>query len=198
MILFEEGAIQDKLILNRPEKKNALNKETCEQILFTLERAKDTKAASLLLQGAGNTFCSGADLKEDLSIIFPLMLEVFKALYYFPKPIVAYVEGYCLAGGMGLIATADIVCSHPDAIYGLPEVKKNIVPKMVTQLLGKIIDSKYMLELALTGEFISAERAYHIGLINRIGDPIILEPSPALAEIKKYYRDSSPKFNLTL
>lgn len=166
MIIKEKNFI----ILNRPEKKNAMNRPLVDAFLKALDEEEKSRSNYVIIKGAGCTFCSGADLKEDLEVVFPAIKTLFDRLKVFPKPIISYVEGYCLAGGMGLIALSDLVYSHPHAIFGLPEIKKDIVPAMVYDLLKPILNPRHLNELAYLGEFIDAKRAFEMGLINHISD----------------------------
>lgn len=172
------------IILNRPEKKNALNHALVEAFLKALDEEKKSPSNYLIIKGAGSTFCSGADLKEDLEKLFPHIKSLFERLKSFPKPVISYVEGYCLAGGMGLIAASDLVYAHPHAQFGLPEIKKNIVPAMVYGLLKPILNPRHLNELAYTGDFIDAKRAYEIGLINQVGDVPEIIDTETLKKIK--------------
>lgn len=166
MILRENNFI----ILNRPEKKNAMNFSLVDAFLKALDEEEKGHSNYIVIKGAGCTFCSGADLKEDLEKLFPRINQLFERIKSFPKPVISYVEGYCLAGGMGLIAASDLVYSHPHAQFGLPEIKRDIVPAMVYGLLKPVLNPRHLNELAYFGNFIDAKRAYEIGLVNHVGE----------------------------
>lgn len=184
MILKETSNGIGQIILNRPEKKNALNRSLIDAFIKALEEESRNDSRYLLIKGAGNTYCSGADLNENFNELLPHLKTLYEQLASFPKPIISYVEGYCLAGGMGLIALSDLVYAHPHAKFGLPEIKKGIVPAKVYTLLKPILNPRHLNELAYTGEFISATRAYEIGLINHIGELPTLPPSDVLLKIR--------------
>ena len=82
------------------------------------------------------------------------------------KPILAAVEGYCLAGGIGLCLSSDIVIASEDAQFGTPEIKRGLWPYMVTAVLIRNVGRKKALELCMTGDRISAAEAERIGMIN--------------------------------
>jgi len=180
-MILKEG---NQIILNRPEKKNALNLALIDAFIKALEEEEKSGSHYIVIKGAGGTFCSGADLKEDLEILFPQIKELFERLKSFPKPVISYVEGYCLAGGMGIIAASDLVYAHLNAQFGLPEVKRNIVPKMVYGLLKNRLSPLHLNELAYTGNFIDAQRAYEIGLVNHVGEMPELPDTDTLIKIK--------------
>ena len=180
-MILKEG---NYIILNRPEKKNAMNHALVEAFLKALDEEELSPSNYIIIKGAGSTFCSGADLNEDLEQLFPQIKKLFLRIKSFPKPIISYVEGYCLAGGMGLIAASDLVYAHPHAQFGLPEVKKDIVPAMVYGLLKSVLNPRHLNELAFVGDFIDAKRAYEMGLINHVGDVPELIDTETLRKIK--------------
>ena len=87
-------------------------------------------------------------------------------------PLVARVNGACMAGGMGLMAMCDMVVAAPHAIFGLPEVKVGVFPAQVLSVLNGLIGARALTELCVTGEPISAQEALQLGLINRVADDL--------------------------
>lgn len=167
------------LLLNRPEKKNALNGDLVAGLRDGLERAAaDADVRVVLLRGAGSDFCSGADLAElervadlgpeasleDASVLG----DLFVALRRHPKPVVAAVHGRALAGGAGLATACDLVLASADAQLGYPEVHLGFVPAMVMTILVRKVGEARAFELATLGERLSAEHAREIGLVNRV------------------------------
>lgn len=167
------------LLLNRPEKKNALNSDLVAGLRDGLERAAaDADVRVVLLRGAGSDFCSGADLAElervadlgpeasleDASVLG----DLFVALRRHPKPVVAAVHGRALAGGAGLATACDLVLASADAQLGYPEVHLGFVPAMVMTILVRKVGEARAFELATLGERLSAEHAREIGLVNRV------------------------------
>lgn len=163
------------LSINRPESRNAMNKGVAEQISSALDRLDSDDSLSIaILTGANNNFCSGMDLKGYLRGESPVipgrgfggLTERVSA-----KPIIAAVEGYALAGGFELVLSCDLVVAGKTAKFGIPEVKRGLVAGAGGLIrLPRQLPQKIALEMALTGDFISAERALSLGLINRVSD----------------------------
>ena len=172
--------------INRPEAKNAMTKAAAEGIAEAMDRldAEDELRVGILT-GAGGTFCSGMDLKGFLRGESPSIEgRGFGGVVQAPpkKPLIAAVEGYALAGGLELMIACDLVVAHKDAKFGIPEVKRGLVAAAGgVMMLPDQIPERVAMELALTGDFIGAERAYELGLINRIADGSALDGALALA-----------------
>jgi methylglutaconyl-CoA hydratase len=172
-----DGAIA-RITLNRPEKRNALNDELIGMLKDTLAlAAEEEQVRVVLLTGAGQDFCSGADLAAldraaDAGVLDHLataheLADLFLAIRHHPKPIVAAVRGRALAGGCGLATACDLILAEESAQFGYPEVKIGFIPAMVMAILRRSISEKRAFELLTTGESIRALEAQAIGLINR-------------------------------
>ena len=164
------------ITINRPKAKNSINLAVATGIaeaMDELDRNDDIRAA--ILCGAEGTFCSGMDLKAFVSGELPVIPgRGFAGVAQAPprKPLIAAVEGYALAGGFELAIACDLVVAASDAKFGIPEVKRGLVAGAGGLLrLPRQIPSRIAMELALTGDFISAERAYELGMINRVVEP---------------------------
>lgn len=164
------------ITINRPKAKNSINLAVATGIaeaMDELDRNDDIRAA--ILCGAEGTFCSGMDLKAFVSGELPVIPgRGFAGVAEAPprKPLIAAVEGYALAGGFELAIACDLVVAASDAKFGIPEVKRGLVAGAGGLLrLPRQIPSRIAMELALTGDFISAERAYELGMINRVVEP---------------------------
>jgi enoyl-CoA hydratase len=172
--------------INRPEAKNAMTKAAAEGIAAAMDRldAEDDLRVGIIT-GAGGTFCSGMDLKGFLRGERPSVDgRGFGGVVEAPpqKPLIAAVEGYALAGGLELMIACDLVVAHKDAKFGIPEVKRGLVAAAGgVMMLPDQIPERVALELALTGDFIGAERAYQLGLINAVTEGPALEAAKALA-----------------
>ena len=172
--------------INRPEAKNAMTKAAAEGIAAAMDRldAEDELRVGILT-GAGGTFCSGMDLKGFLRGESPTVEgRGFGGVVQAPpkKPLIAAVEGYALAGGLELMIACDPVVAHKDAKFGIPEAKRGLVAAAGgVMMLPDQIPERVAMELALTGDFIGAERAYQIGLINESVDGPALDGAKALA-----------------
>ena len=172
--------------INRPEAKNAMSKAAAEGIAAAMDRldAEDDLRVAILT-GAGGTFCSGMDLKGFLRGESPTVEgRGFGGVVQAPpaKPLIAAVEGYALAGGLELMIACDLVVADKGAKFGIPEVKRGLVAAAGgVMMLPDQIPERIAMELALTGEFIDAARAYELGLINQVSDGSALADAKALA-----------------
>lgn len=172
-------AVKDKVAtvtINRPERRNAMTPDVMIGLKSCFDRAgADPEVSAVLLTGAGGNFCAGADLggtfgaqksfldmHEDRRHFADLLLKMNQCR----KPILGAVEGYCLAGGMGLCLSSDVVIASEDAQFGLPEIKRGLWPYMVTAVLIRNVGRKKAAELCMTGERIPAAEAERIGMIN--------------------------------
>ena len=169
------------LTLNRPDKRNALNDALIGSLAEALTAAGDDESLrAIVIRGAGNDFCSGADLEsikrladasyeENLADARRLM-ELFRLIRTTPIPVIAAVCGRALAGGAGLATACDLVLAARSARFGYPEVKIGFVPAMVMALLRRNIGEKHAFELSTMGFEFTAERACELGLVNRVID----------------------------
>ncbi|MEZ5305837.1 MAG: enoyl-CoA hydratase-related protein [Pyrinomonadaceae bacterium] len=173
----ENGVLQ--ITLNRPEKRNALNDALISGLKNAFVSARDNaEIHAVLIRGAGNDFCSGADLSAlqkiaQSSITENLedaesLAELFLLIREFPRPVVAAVHGNALAGGCGLATACDLVLASDDALFGYPEVKIGFVPAIVMAILRRNISEKRSFELITKGFSFTAQEALEMGLINRV------------------------------
>jgi E-phenylitaconyl-CoA hydratase len=179
-IIFERNGPVATITLNRPEKMNALDPATYEEItqaFADIERDRDILVG--IITGAGDrAFTAGADLKlmhtGDESggggggEWAPWRPDRWDFGLTTSKPLIAAVNGYALAGGLELALICDIRIASPNAIFGTPEVKWNLLHGFGAYRLPRIISLSHAMEMLLTGEFIDAETALRIGLISRI------------------------------
>jgi methylglutaconyl-CoA hydratase len=167
------------LVLNRPAKRNALDRRTIAELraaITACDLAADVRV--VVLRGAGADFCAGADLAELLaSADLPPeenerrameLGDVFLALRALPKVTVAVVRGRALAGGCGLATACDLVVAHPEAQFGYPEIQRGFVPAMVLTMLRRAAGEKVAFELVATGRIMTAEEALRAGLVSRV------------------------------
>jgi enoyl-CoA hydratase len=164
------------ITINRPGARNAVNAEVARGVAAALDAldASDTLNAGVLT-GAGGTFSAGMDLKAFLTGESPAIPgRGFAGLTEAPpaKPLIAAVEGYALAGGCEMALSCDLIVAAEDAKFGLPEVKRGLVAAAGGLLrLPRKIPYQIAMELALTGGFLDARRAYDFGLANRLTEP---------------------------
>lgn len=172
--------------MNRPEAKNAMNKSQAEGIAAAMDRLEaDNDLRCAILTGAGNTFCSGMDLKGFLRGERPSIEgRGFGGLTEWTpsKPVIAAVDGYALAGGMEMAMSCDLIVASAGAKFGIPEAKRSLAAAAGGLIkLPRQIPPRIAMELALTGDFIDAQRAYELGFINRIVEGPALEGAKELA-----------------
>ena len=175
-VLFSVESKVATIRINRPERRNALNPDVMSGLNGYLDQAgADPDIAAIVLTGAGGNFCAGADLGGGLGGEQSFLEQHDERGHYAgllvkmnrcKKPILAAVEGYCLAGGMGLCLSSDVVVAGEDARFGLPEIKRGLWPYMVTAVLIRNVGRKKAAELCMTGERISAAEAERIGIVN--------------------------------
>jgi enoyl-CoA hydratase len=161
--------------LNRPRVLNALSASLMEELVDAFEKLDNDETISvLILTGGESVFATGIDLKEiaeasHIDLILSRRFELWDRFRRISKPIIAAVSGYCLGGGNELAMNCDIIIASDTAIFGQPEVNVGIMPGAGgTQRLTKIVGKFRAMELILTGNSISAEEAYRIGLVNKI------------------------------
>ncbi len=173
-----EGAVRH-LVLNRPDKRNAIDGAMVEALLDQIAAADlASEVRVIALRGAGTDFCSGADLGELLASAeqpaeanaasAERLGQVFTALRELPKPVVAVVHGRAFAGGCGLATACDMILARDDALFGYPEVHRGFVPAMVMAMLRRAVGEKAAFDLVTTGRSITAQEALRLGLISRV------------------------------
>jgi enoyl-CoA hydratase len=163
------------LRLNRPEARNAMSPElsaAIETALDDVEGARDV--AAVVITGTGSVFCAGADLRVIASGGGSGIMTKrggFAGLTQrdFPKPVIAAVQGVAVAGGFELVLACDLVVAANDAAFGLPEAARGLLAAAGGPIrLAKRVPLAVALEIGMTGEPISAARAYELGLVNRL------------------------------
>ena len=167
------------LTLNRPDKRNAMDRIMVDALLEALAHADlSAEVRVVALRGAGSDFSAGADLAELLeSVDLPAQQnaasaarlgQVFLAMRKLPKPVVAVVHGRAVAGGLGLATACDLVLAREDASFGYPEVQRGFVPAMVIAMLRRAVGEKVAFDLVATGRMLTAQEALAVGLISRV------------------------------
>ena len=190
MVDYEVRGHVALLTLNRPEARNAINGEVAQAMdahLDTLEADPDVWVA--VLAANGPVFCAGADLK---AINSGKAAELATAKGGFGgivdrqrrKPIIAAVDGLATAGGCEIALSCDMIVASTTAAFGLAEVKRNLVAAGGgLYRLPKLVGKNVALEVALTAENLTAERAYQLGMVNRVTEPgQALDGALAMAE----------------
>jgi methylglutaconyl-CoA hydratase len=160
------------LTLDSPANRNALSTALVRELLDALAGAlTDPAVRVVVLSHTGPVFCSGADLKETAAarasgrIPADVMGDVLAALWEFPKPVVARVGGPARAGGLGLIAAADIAVCTREATFAFTEVRLGVIPAIISATVLPRLAPRAAAELFLTGEVFDGVRAAEVGLV---------------------------------
>ncbi|MGP0052592.1 MAG: crotonase/enoyl-CoA hydratase family protein [Solirubrobacteraceae bacterium] len=161
--------------INRPEQRNAINAAVAAGIAAALDELDADGAVSIgVLTGAGRGFCSGMDLRAFVAGERPWVGDRgFAGITQraATKPLIAAIEGFAVAGGLEVALACDLIVAARGARLGIPEVKRSLVAAGGGLLrLPRVLPRNVAMELALTGDPIEAERAYELGLVNRLAD----------------------------
>jgi len=177
-LLFEKVNKIAKITINRPEKLNALNAETFSELNHLLDFLQnDNSILVVIITGSGEkAFVAGADIKElsnldtNNGVKFSLFGQsVFNKIENLSKPVIAAVNGFALGGGCELALACHIRYASENAKFGQPEVNLGVIPGYGgTQRLARQIGKGRALEYILTGDIITAQEAYSIGLVNKV------------------------------
>jgi methylglutaconyl-CoA hydratase len=168
----------ETIVLDRPERRNALNPVLIAELIRAFEHADATDAGVVILTGAGSAFCAGLDLEHLQTMHQRTAAEhradseqiarLFRTLYDMETPTIAAVNGPAIAGGTGLATICDFTLAVPQAKFGYTEVRIGFVPAIVSSFLLRQLGEKKARELLLTGRVIGAEEALGLGLVTRI------------------------------
>jgi enoyl-CoA hydratase/carnithine racemase len=160
--------------IDRPDERNALNENVMQGLLDVLAAADSGPTRVVVIRGAGGTFCSGGDLKSMAANFgegpqayregFSGLSNLMERMVDTGALVVAAVEGYCLAGGMGLAAACDLVLASEEATFGMPEVDIGLFPAQALVPIMRTVTEKRGLKLLFTGEHIDAASAHEMGL----------------------------------
>jgi enoyl-CoA hydratase len=178
MVDYEVRGRIGVLKINRPDKKNAVNGDVAQGMEAAIDKLEaDPEVWLGVLTGEGNVFCAGADLKainEGRAGELATERGGFAgiAARKRSKPIIAAVDGPALAGGTEIVLSCDLVVASTSASFGIPEAKRSLVAAAGGLFrLPRLLPRNIALEMGLTGDPISAERAHHFGLVNELCEP---------------------------
>ena len=188
-VLYDVAERVAVLTLNRPGALNALSDALLAALKAALARAADDAAVKVVvIRGAGKVFCAGHDLKEMqagraaadkgaayFADLFGRCGEVMQMIPALPQPVIAQVHGIATAAGCQLVASCDMAVAAADARFGVNGVNIGLFCSTPMVALSRNVPRKQAFEMLTTGEFVTAERAREIGLINRIAAPEALE-----------------------
>ncbi|HEX2530141.1 MAG TPA: enoyl-CoA hydratase/isomerase family protein [Burkholderiaceae bacterium] len=165
------------LTIDRIERRNAINANVLNRMRQALQSAgTDSAVRAVVITGAGErAFCSGADLQEpsfrfDYAQPYQWMADLLREARRCVVPLIARVNGACLAGGMGLLAMCDLAVAARHATFGLPEVKIGVFPAQVLSVLQHKLPRSVLTEMCITGEPIDAAQALACGLVNHVAE----------------------------
>ena len=223
---FDVSVSEDELVLHatidRPSQHNAMNENVMVGLKDALDAADDSSVRLVVLSGAGGTFCSGGDLTEMSKLIdadpqeyreyLSSISEIMAKLRDTDALTLAAIEGYCLAGGMGLAQSCDIVVAEDEATFGTPEKESGLFPMQVLSPIMRSVHQKKGMWMMFTGEKFGAEEAERIGLLSKIyptkefddklGDLIdtLVNASPTAISMGKeaYYSQEDMEFDDSL
>lgn len=205
MAKYENLKVESKdgicyITINRPDKLNALNRQTVQEIGLAIKQAKeDTSVFGIILTGEGpKAFAAGADIKEFMGLsgeqgkaMAKAGQEVFQSIEDCPKPVIAAVNGFALGGGCELAMSCHLRIASDNAQFGQPEVNLGLIPGYGgTQRLVRYLGKTKALELMMTADRINAQQALQMGLVNYIVSPDTL--STKCVEILCTIRTKSP------
>ena len=178
-IRVERRGSVGRVVLARPERKNAIDREMAESLFDALGRCEaDPQMRIVHLSADGDDFSAGLDVTALARLLdeppetqradaeaFGRVLLAMRALM---KPVVCSVHGRALSSGVGLALASDIVLAHEDAEFGFTEVRLGFVPALLMPLLRRTVGEKRAADLVLTGRIIAADEAEQVGLVSRV------------------------------
>lgn len=178
VLLYEVKNKVAYITLNRPEQMNALNGELIEKLLAAFKDVDENPDIWMaVIRANGKAFSAGNDLKEKRVKIKeelegkrerPTTNVVYDAQIKIRKPIIAAINGYCLAQGTGLALNADIRIASEDSLFGWPQVKRGISSVSGPTILAKLVPKNVAFEYLFTGDFITAQRALELNIVNKV------------------------------
>ncbi|UCG11558.1 MAG: enoyl-CoA hydratase [Deltaproteobacteria bacterium] len=189
-----------EILLNRPEKRNSLSLNLLEEMIHALEAlALNQEVKVVVIRGNGPVFSAGHDLREltggdieDYRRIFATCMKMMLLLSEVPQPVIAGVHGIATAAGCQLVAACDLAVAAADTLFATPGTKIGFFCSTPMVPLSRVVGRKKALEMLFTGEFISAQEAMQIGLVNRV------VPAHELDEAVQGLADHICKFSRTV
>lgn len=168
------------LTIDREDRRNAITSGVLEGIAQGIEEAqRDETLRAIVLTGSGTkAFCAGADLQDgkmfelDPSRPHHALAQLLRKARQCPVPLVARVNGACVAGGMALLAMCDLAVAAEHAVFGLPEVKIGVFPAQVLAMIQHQLPRRVLARLCLTGQPVAAAQALAVGLVNDVSSDV--------------------------
>jgi enoyl-CoA hydratase/carnithine racemase len=196
-ILIEQRDAVLWLTINREARRNAVSHGVLAALTHAIDAAQTHRALrAIVITGAGDkAFCAGADLQTDKAFTTDYseprghLAQLLRSAHMSTVPLIARVNGACMAGGIGLLSMCDLAIASTHAVFGLPEVKIGLFPAQVLSVLQHLIPRRKLAEMCLTGEPITSAQALEFGLVNYVDDNVdqrlqwllerLLDKSPA-------------------
>ncbi len=174
-LIVESEAGVVRITLNRPERRNAIGTQMVNELLWALDDARDDESVrSVVITGAGNSFCAGGDFQQMTAGTDANELpfkgdykDLLLRLWRGEKPVIARVNGHAMGGGLGLVAACTFAVAADDAKLGTPEIKVGLFPFMIMALLERLMGRRALVEMMLSGRHLSGEEAARLGLVNK-------------------------------
>lgn len=190
LLVSSEGGVA-RLVLNRPERRNAIGTQMVNELCWALEdAAADDAVRSVVITGAGNAFCAGGDFQQMTAGAEAGELpfkgdykDLLLRLWRSDKPVVARVNGHAMGGGLGLVAACTFAVAANDAKLATPEIKVGLFPFMILALLERLVPRRALVEMMLSGRTLSGDEAAKLGLVNKA------VPADSLDAAVKEYTD---------
>ncbi len=175
-ILVEQDGPVAYVTMNRPKKRNALSLDHMRELISCFKGVGEGKEAQVvILRGEGPAFCAGHDLSEMVGRdpefyrhLFDVCCELMETVQSIPQPVIAEVHATATAAGCQLAATCDLVVAAEEARFATPGVRIGLFCSTPMVALSRAVGQKKSMEMLLTGDFISAEEALAVGLVNRV------------------------------
>lgn len=199
LLLRDDAEGITTLTLNRPKQYNALS----EALLTALQESlnaigQDSKVRVVIIAGAGKAFCAGHDLKEMRAnpdreyyrVLFKRCGQMMLTVTRIPQPVIARVHGIATAAGCQLVASCDLAIASRNARFATSGINVGLFCSVPGVPLSRNVLRKHAMEMLLTGEFISAEAAAQLGLINRVAEPASLDEE--IMTLARHITDRSP------
>ena len=174
-LIVESEAGVVRITLNRPERRNAIGTQMVNELLWALDDARDDESVrSVVITGAGNSFCAGGDFQQMTAGAEAGELpfkgdykDLLLRLWRSEKPVIARVNGHAMGGGLGLVVACTFAVAADDAKLGTPEIKVGLFPYMIMALLERLMGRRALVEMMLSGRHLSGEEAARLGLVNK-------------------------------
>ena len=193
LVIEEQTGPVRRLILNRPDKRNALSMDMMQAMIDALGRAgSDRECKAVILAAAGPAFCAGHDLKElsemraaddggrsAYEAVFDRCRALMLTVVSLPQPVIAEVQGIATAAGCQLVASCDLAVAATSARFATPGVNIGLFCSTPMVALSRNVGRKQAMEMLLTGDMVDAARAREIGLVNRVVEDAVLEAETA-------------------